>query len=53
MKTVRFGIIGMGNIGRFHADYLLNGKIKGATLAREVLRAYFAEHGAKGVTPPN
>ena len=33
MKTVRFGIIGMGNIGRFHADYLLNGKIKGATLA--------------------
>lgn len=33
MKTVRFGIIGLGNIGRFHADYLLNGKIKGATLA--------------------
>jgi len=28
-------------------------QIKGATLAREVLRAYFAEHGAKGVTPPN
>jgi predicted dehydrogenase len=32
MKTLRFGIIGMGNIGRFHADYLLNGKIKGAAL---------------------
>jgi len=28
-------------------------QIKGAILAREVLRAYFAEHGAKGVTPPN
>ncbi len=27
-------------------------QIKGAMLAREVLRAYFAEHGAKGVTPP-
>ena len=28
-------------------------QIKGAMLAREVLRAYFAEHGAKGVTSPN
>ena len=26
MNTVRLGIIGMGNIGRFHADYLLNGQ---------------------------
>ncbi len=27
MSKVRLGIIGLGNIGRFHADYLLNGKI--------------------------
>jgi predicted dehydrogenase len=27
MKTVRIGIIGMGNIGRHHADYLLAGKV--------------------------
>jgi len=30
-----------------------NWQIKGAMLAREVLRAYFAEHGFKGVTPPS
>src|SRR5580658_10688356 len=28
MKPVRLGIIGMGNIGSHHADYLLAGKIK-------------------------
>lgn len=28
MNTVRVGIIGMGNIGKHHADYLLAGKIK-------------------------
>jgi predicted dehydrogenase len=28
MKSVRIGIIGMGNIGSHHADYLLAGKIK-------------------------
>ena len=27
-KKVRLGIIGMGNIGRFHADYLLAGKVQ-------------------------
>lgn len=27
MEHVRLGIIGMGNIGRYHADYLLNGKV--------------------------
>ena len=27
MKKVRLGMIGMGNIGKYHADYLLNGKI--------------------------
>jgi predicted dehydrogenase len=28
MKSVRLGIIGMGNIGSHHADYLLAGKVK-------------------------
>lgn len=27
MNTARLGIIGMGNIGRYHAEYLLNGKV--------------------------
>ncbi len=27
MKTVRLGIVGMGNMGKFHADYLLNHKV--------------------------
>ncbi len=27
MNKVRLGIIGLGNIGKFHADYLLSGKI--------------------------
>lgn len=27
MNTVRFGIIGLGNIGKYHADYLLNGRV--------------------------
>ena len=33
MNPVRIGVIGMGNMGRFHADYLLKQEIKGATLA--------------------
>ena len=33
MKRVRFGIIGMGNIGKYHADYLLNGKVLRAELS--------------------
>jgi predicted dehydrogenase len=32
MHKIRFGVIGMGNIGKFHADYLLNGKISRAGL---------------------
>jgi predicted dehydrogenase len=32
MNTVRLGIIGMGNMGRFHADYLLAGKVRRAGL---------------------
>jgi len=27
MSTVRLGIVGMGNMGKFHADYLLAGKV--------------------------
>jgi predicted dehydrogenase len=32
MKTVRLGIIGMGNMGKFHADYLLANKVSRAEL---------------------
>lgn len=32
MNPVRLGIIGMGNMGRYHADYLLNGKVKNCEL---------------------
>ena len=27
MNKVRFGIIGMGNMGKYHADYLLANKV--------------------------
>ena len=33
MDNIRLGIIGMGNIGKFHADYLLAGKVSRCTLA--------------------
>jgi predicted dehydrogenase len=33
MNTVRLGIIGMGNMGQFHADYLLAGQVRRAELA--------------------
>jgi predicted dehydrogenase len=32
MNTLRLGIIGMGNMGKFHADYLLAGKVSRAEL---------------------
>ncbi len=32
MDTVRLGIIGMGNIGKYHAEYLLNNKVNRARL---------------------
>jgi len=32
MNKVRIGIIGMGNMGKFHADYLLNHKVSRAEL---------------------
>ena len=31
-RNVRLGIIGMGNMGKFHADYLLAGKVPRAAL---------------------
>jgi predicted dehydrogenase len=33
MNKVRIGIIGMGNIGKHHADYLLAGKVGRCELA--------------------
>ncbi|MCY0877965.1 MAG: Gfo/Idh/MocA family oxidoreductase [Firmicutes bacterium] len=32
METVRIGVIGVGNIGRHHAQYLAEGRIRGAEL---------------------
>jgi predicted dehydrogenase len=32
MQKIRLGVIGMGNIGKFHAGYLLDGKISRAEL---------------------
>lgn len=49
MKSVRVGIIGMGNMGRFHADYLLQGKVPRCELTAlasgrpEKLEAYAAK----------
>lgn len=33
MSGVRLGIVGMGNMGAGHARYILNGEVKGVTLA--------------------
>lgn len=33
MQTVRVGVIGMGNMGRYHADYLAQGKVPRCTLS--------------------
>jgi predicted dehydrogenase len=33
MQAVRIGVIGLGNMGRFHASYLANGEVRGASLA--------------------
>jgi len=33
MKSLRIGVIGMGNIGKYHAEYLLNKKIDRCELA--------------------
>src|SRR6476620_584176 len=33
MQSVRVGVIGMGNMGRYHADYLSQGKVPRCTLS--------------------
>jgi len=32
VNNVRVGIIGLGNIGKYHADYLLNHKVNRCAL---------------------
>ena len=51
MDTVRIGIIGMGNIGAFHAAYLLEGKVAGAQLAAVCSTSphKLADYSQKGV----
>lgn len=52
MTPVRMGIVGLGNIGLHHADYLLQGQIEGAILAAvsdvrpNHARCWVAEHAA-------
>jgi predicted dehydrogenase len=51
MNSVRLGIIGMGNIGSYHATYLLDGKVKRAEL-RAVSDAFadkLAHHKQRGL----
>jgi predicted dehydrogenase len=43
MKSVRLGIVGMGNIGSHHADYLLAGKIKRCELKAVSARSFAAK----------
>ena len=46
MEKVRIGIVGMGNMGKYHADYLIKGKVAHAELSAvcstspEMLSAY-------------
>jgi predicted dehydrogenase len=51
MKNVRLGIIGMGNIGRFHASYLSDGKVPGCLLAAVCSTSpdKLKEYGDRGV----
>lgn len=51
MTSVRIGIIGMGNIGKHHANYLLEGKVPDAELAAVCSTSpdKLADYSAKGV----
>jgi len=51
MKSVRLGIIGMGNIGKHHAEYLLAGKVSRAELTAisDVFPDKLAAYKSKGV----
>jgi predicted dehydrogenase len=51
MQTVRIGIIGMGNIGKHHAAYLLDGKVSRGSLAAVCSTSpdKLADYAAKGV----
>ena len=52
MKIVRIGIIGMGNIGKHHAGYLLDGKVDRCQLTAVCSTSpdKLADYAAKGVT---
>jgi predicted dehydrogenase len=47
VNEVRLGIIGLGNIGRYHAGYVLAGKVPRCRLA-----AVGARHGTEGLNLP-
>ena len=57
LGKVRLGIIGMGNIGKHHADYLLAGRVARCELAAVVTSspekaAAYAKHGLKIFATP-
>jgi len=51
---VRLGIVGLGNIGRYHADYLLQGRVRRCELVAVCSRGKAAERypGLKRFTEP-
>lgn len=51
MQTVRIGIIGMGNIGKHHAGYLLDGKVFNCQLAAVCSTSpeKLSDYAAKGI----
>jgi predicted dehydrogenase len=51
MKNIRVGIIGMGNIGKHHAGYLLDGKVSRCALAAVCSTSpeKLADYAAKGI----
>jgi len=54
MEKVRLGIVGLGNIGRYHADYLLQGRVRRCELVAVCSRGKAAERypGLKRFTEP-
>src|SRR5712664_3840338 len=49
MNKVRLGIIGMGNIGKYHADYLLSHKVSRCELAAVCSRSLASPEKYQGL----
>jgi len=51
MQSVRFGVVGLGNMGSHHTRYLNAGSVEGATLG--AICDIYADRLAKTVVAPN